>query len=142
MHGGGASGVGEGCHGEVFQPHNTDKPKINDQQARVFAARVGPCSLSASRASFAFGNLGDDRKRQQPKAVNRCWSCNKKVGLTGFMCKCGMTFCGMHWYPKKHECMFDIKAIGHNAIAKANPLVNAYKRTHWRIKQSQPNCVL
>ncbi|GMH22748.1 hypothetical protein Nepgr_024591 [Nepenthes gracilis] len=31
-----------------------------------------------------------------PKATNRCGSCNKKVGVMGFKCKCGCTFCGAH----------------------------------------------
>ena len=27
---------------------------------------------------------------------NRCNTCNKKVGLTGFECKCGEVYCGSH----------------------------------------------
>jgi len=104
-----------------FNPTTPTKPEINDQPAGVFTAGVGPSSSSAS------ANLGDDREPQQPKAANRCRSCNKKVGLTGFMCKCGMTFCGMHRYPEKHDCTFDFKAIGRDAIAKANPVVKADK---------------
>ncbi|PON57434.1 zinc finger protein [Parasponia andersonii] len=37
-------------------------------------------------------------------AANRCSSCNRKLGLTGFVCKCGSTFCGTHRYPEKHKC--------------------------------------
>ncbi|EXC17832.1 Zinc finger A20 and AN1 domain-containing stress-associated protein 1 [Morus notabilis] len=64
-----------------------------------------------------------------PKAAlkNRCWSCKRKVGFTGFVCKCGSTFCGTHRYPEKHGCTFDYKSAGREAIAKANPVVKADK---------------
>ncbi|GAB4856984.1 hypothetical protein Ancab_014896 [Ancistrocladus abbreviatus] len=61
------------------------------------------------------------------KAASRCGSCNKKVGVMGFKCKCGATFCGSHRYPEEHGCTFDFKGVGKNAIAKANPVVKADK---------------
>ncbi|XP_022133301.1 zinc finger A20 and AN1 domain-containing stress-associated protein 6 [Momordica charantia] len=57
----------------------------------------------------------------------RCSSCRKKVGLTGFRCRCGTTFCGVHRYPEKHGCTFDFKSIGREEIARANPVVKADK---------------
>ncbi|KAE8699870.1 Zinc finger A20 and AN1 domain-containing stress-associated protein 7 [Hibiscus syriacus] len=63
----------------------------------------------------------------EPKLANRCFICRKKVGLTGFKCRCGSTFCGEHRYPEKHECSFDFKGAGRDAIAKANPVVKADK---------------
>ena len=35
--------------------------------------------------------------------------CKKKVGLTGFTCRCGGLFCSIHRYSDKHECKFDYK---------------------------------
>ncbi|CAN0908664.1 Zinc finger A20 and AN1 domain-containing stress-associated protein 1 [Linum grandiflorum] len=61
------------------------------------------------------------------KAANRCLTCNKRVGFTGFKCRCGSTFCGSHRYPENHDCDFDFKQAGRNAIAKANPVVKADK---------------
>ncbi|XP_019187164.1 PREDICTED: zinc finger A20 and AN1 domain-containing stress-associated protein 6-like [Ipomoea nil] len=61
------------------------------------------------------------------QATNRCSACRKKVGLTGFRCRCGVTFCGVHRYPENHGCSFDFKALGREAIAKANPLIKAEK---------------
>lgn len=61
------------------------------------------------------------------KATNRCEACNRKVGLTGFNCKCGSTFCGAHRYPESHRCEFNFKKSGQDAIAKANPLIKADK---------------
>jgi predicted nucleic acid binding AN1-type Zn finger protein len=58
---------------------------------------------------------------------NRCSSCRKRVGLMGFVCRCGTTFCGTHRYPEQHGCTFDFKEVGREAIAKANPLIIASK---------------
>ncbi|KAL3838208.1 hypothetical protein ACJIZ3_022799 [Penstemon smallii] len=58
---------------------------------------------------------------------NRCGACKKRVGLTGFACRCGFTFCGSHRYPEKHGCGFDYKTLGKEEIAKANPVVKAEK---------------
>ncbi|TMW92742.1 hypothetical protein EJD97_012622 [Solanum chilense] len=62
-----------------------------------------------------------------PAQPNRCSACRKKVGLTGFKCRCGTTFCGTHRYPEIHGCSFDFKSVGREAIAKANPVVKAEK---------------
>ncbi|CAK9867596.1 unnamed protein product [Sphagnum jensenii] len=66
-------------------------------------------------------------KTRGPTAPNRCGSCRKRVGLTGFKCRCGNTFCALHRYSDKHNCSYDYKAAGQEAIAKANPLVIADK---------------
>ncbi|CAH8391984.1 unnamed protein product [Eruca vesicaria subsp. sativa] len=58
---------------------------------------------------------------------NRCLCCNKKVGILGFKCKCGSTFCGEHRYPERHDCSFDFKEAGRGEIAKANPVIKADK---------------
>lgn len=62
-----------------------------------------------------------------PAQPNRCSACRKKVGLIGFKCRCGTTFCGTHRYPEIHGCSFDFKSMGREAIAKANPVVKAEK---------------
>jgi AN1-type zinc finger protein 5/6 len=61
------------------------------------------------------------------KPTNKCWTCNKKVGLTGFHCRCDGVFCGVHRYSDKHECTFDYKALGREQLTKANPTVAAEK---------------
>lgn len=58
---------------------------------------------------------------------NRCNVCRKRVGLTGFKCKCGTTFCGVHRYPEKHACSFDFKTVGKEEIARSNPVIKAEK---------------
>ncbi|OEL24264.1 Zinc finger A20 and AN1 domain-containing stress-associated protein 9 [Dichanthelium oligosanthes] len=60
-------------------------------------------------------------------APNRCASCKKKVGLLGFACRCGGTFCSVHRYAENHACDFDFKTADREQIAKKNPLVVAPK---------------
>uniref|UniRef100_I1NRX7 AN1-type domain-containing protein n=1 Tax=Oryza glaberrima TaxID=4538 RepID=I1NRX7_ORYGL len=62
--------------------------------------------------------------------ANRCASCKKKVGLLGFACRCGATYCGTHRYPEKHACGFDFKGASRDAIARANPLIKGEKLTN------------
>ncbi|XP_059646331.1 zinc finger A20 and AN1 domain-containing stress-associated protein 8-like [Cornus florida] len=58
---------------------------------------------------------------------NRCSTCRKRVGLTGFNCRCGNLFCAVHRYSDKHDCPFDYRSAAQDAIAKANPVVKAEK---------------
>ncbi|XP_025796398.1 zinc finger A20 and AN1 domain-containing stress-associated protein 7-like [Panicum hallii] len=60
-------------------------------------------------------------------AASRCAACRKKVGLLGFPCCCGETFCGAHRYAEKHACGFDYKGAGRERIARNNPVVVADK---------------
>ncbi|KAL4642793.1 hypothetical protein ACB092_02G045900 [Castanea dentata] len=53
--------------------------------------------------------------------VNQCFGCRRKVGLTGFRCRCGELFCAEHRYTDRHECSYDYKAAGREAIARVNP---------------------
>eukprot|EP00197_Chlamydomonas_leiostraca_P006346 CAMPEP_0202864734 /NCGR_PEP_ID=MMETSP1391-20130828/4843_1 /ASSEMBLY_ACC=CAM_ASM_000867 /TAXON_ID=1034604 /ORGANISM="Chlamydomonas leiostraca, Strain SAG 11-49" /LENGTH=165 /DNA_ID=CAMNT_0049544503 /DNA_START=491 /DNA_END=988 /DNA_ORIENTATION=+ len=59
----------------------------------------------------------------------RCLMCNKKVGLTGFQCKCNpdAVFCGAHRYAEAHCCTFDYKTAQRQQLAANNPLVQASK---------------
>ncbi|XP_018807747.1 zinc finger A20 and AN1 domain-containing stress-associated protein 4 [Juglans regia] len=68
---------------------------------------------------------GDDMA--EASRPNRCLVCKRRTGLTGFRCRCGTTFCGIHRYPEKHGCTFDFKTVGREEIARANPVVRADK---------------
>ncbi|XP_010531421.1 PREDICTED: zinc finger A20 and AN1 domain-containing stress-associated protein 6-like [Tarenaya hassleriana] len=70
------------------------------------------------------GRIWEGENSEKP---NRCSLCRKRVGLTGFKCRCGHTFCSQHRYSDKHNCVFDYKSAGQDAIAKANPVVKADK---------------
>ncbi|KAL0900290.1 hypothetical protein Bca101_084251 [Brassica carinata] len=72
----------------------------------------------------------DPVKRDQ-QTVNRCSGCRKKVGLTGFRCRCGDLFCSEHRYSDRHDCSYDYKTAGREAIARENPVVKAAKMVHF-----------
>uniref|UniRef100_A0A1I7T8C4 AN1-type domain-containing protein n=1 Tax=Caenorhabditis tropicalis TaxID=1561998 RepID=A0A1I7T8C4_9PELO len=57
------------------------------------------------------------------KKANRCHMCKKRVGLTGFSCRCGGLYCGDHRYDQAHNCQFDYKTMERETIRKNNPVV-------------------
>ncbi|KAJ9139966.1 hypothetical protein P3X46_030657 [Hevea brasiliensis] len=75
-------------------------------------------------SKFLFGS-STGRKRV-------CSTCNKRVGLTGFECRCGNLFCGKHRYPEEHSCGFDYKAYAREIMLKQNQVCEADK-LHYRI---------
>ncbi|XP_076855146.1 AN1-type zinc finger protein 5a [Brachyhypopomus gauderio] len=72
------------------------------------------------------GEDGKSPDASKPKK-NRCFTCRKRVGLTGFDCRCGNLFCGIHRYSDKHNCTYDYKAEAAAKIRKENPMVVADK---------------
>lgn len=69
----------------------------------------------------------DDVIAVAKREVNRCSGCRRKVGLTGFRCRCGQLFCSEHRYSDRHDCSYDYKAAGREAISRENPVVKAAK---------------
>jgi len=67
---------------------------------------------------------GRDKKPSNP---GRCFQCNKKIGISGFKCRCEHTFCASHRQYNKHNCTFDFKSHSREALSKANPAVVADK---------------
>jgi len=86
-----------------------------------------PSSSSTDGAAAAVTIEKDEEPKETKKKKNRCFSCKKKLGLTGFSCRCGGQFCAVHRYSDKHECNFDYKAMGEKEISEANPLIVAAK---------------
>ncbi|KAK2971846.1 hypothetical protein RJ640_027006 [Escallonia rubra] len=99
----------------------TGSPATKNMCQKCFSASSSAASSSAkSRRSMIFGStastsdpadavgrdlvLSQDRKETEgvaeagvtKKTVNRCSGCCKKVGLTGFWCRCGELFCAEH----------------------------------------------
>lgn len=66
---------------------------------------------------------------KRPREVTRCSGsgCRKRIGLMGFQCRCGDVFCSEHRYSDRHDCSYDYKAAGREAIARENPVVRAAK---------------
>lgn len=70
---------------------------------------------------------GENSEVKAKTGPNRCATCRKRVGFTGFSCKCGNLFCAIHRYSDKHDCPFDYQTLGRDSIAKANPVIKADK---------------
>jgi len=86
-------------------------------------------STSSSTSSLVNASAnGEDSPSMTPaKKLNRCNICKKRVGLTGFTCRCGGLFCGEHRYVNDHNCSFDYKTMEREEIRKNNPVVVSEK---------------
>ncbi|XP_023860209.1 AN1-type zinc finger protein 5 isoform X3 [Salvelinus sp. IW2-2015] len=71
--------------------------------------------------------LSDGDQTPDKNKKNRCFTCRKKVGLTGFACRCGNLFCAIHRYSDKHDCPYDYRGAAAARIRKENPIVVAEK---------------
>ncbi|CAL8471169.1 g10711 [Coccomyxa elongata] len=83
--------------------------------------------LAAPTTSARAEETSEEEKRPAQKNPGRCFTCNKRVGLTGFKCRCDYVFCAAHRYAEAHDCKFDYKSAGRQQLAKNNPLVQAAK---------------
>jgi hypothetical protein len=119
---------------ESSSSSNSSDPKITDQMADLMkpssppstpdeapAAEVHASALDSSTAS-ATSAQDDDATPPAKKAKKRCGVCKKRLGLTGFECRCGYFYCGIHRYSDKHDCPFDYKKTGRAELSAANPL--------------------
>ena len=96
---------------------------IDETVARMEVSTIA----SPSKIQSTVGVASPARPAMATPDSNRCFACNKRVGLAGFKCKCEIVFCSTHRYPEKHQCTFDFKKAGRETIAKANPVVKAEK---------------
>lgn len=104
----------------------TSQPSSSSPEPVVVALAVPSSSLEVDLPH----EVGEEKIASPAQAQtkrNRCMTCRRRVGLTGFNCRCGLTFCGSHRYPEQHGCEFDFKGMGRELIAKANPVVKAEK---------------
>ncbi|XP_047323771.1 zinc finger A20 and AN1 domain-containing stress-associated protein 11-like [Impatiens glandulifera] len=92
-----------------------------DESRSSSVVKMIPDLPAAAQPSTSHDQL---KKRRE---INRCSGCSRKVGLTGFRCRCGDMFCRDHRYSDRHDCSFDYKAAGREAIVRQNPLVRASK---------------
>lgn len=113
------------------QPHNDVKEKITEEAAaaakvtsEAITSATGPNTSTQAAAS---ANEEDDKDKEDDKDAkkkkNRCGECRKKVGLTGFQCRCGGLYCAVHRYSDKHNCTFDYREHGAQEIRRNNPVV-------------------
>ncbi|PHT28405.1 hypothetical protein CQW23_31986 [Capsicum baccatum] len=105
--------------------------KLTDASSKDVVCRIS--SSDESKLAFAGGAVASADLASQISQVKskegfkKCTAYRKRKGLTGFSCKCGDLFCAVHYYSEKHNCPFDYRNAGQNAIAKANPIIIAEK---------------
>ncbi|KAL2540888.1 Zinc finger A20 and AN1 domain-containing stress-associated protein 5 [Abeliophyllum distichum] len=118
----------------------TSSPKLSGTDDQKQTASFNKSARSPQRSdpttssviSFTPKELAEVENRgilKRPREVNRCSGsgCRKKIGLMGFRCRCGDLFCSEHRYSDRHDCTYDYKAAGRDAIARENPVVRAAK---------------
>ncbi|XP_061833940.1 AN1-type zinc finger protein 5 [Nerophis lumbriciformis] len=98
----------------------------SDRAEAEDAEDEGPSSTSEPAEEAAQASDGEQTPDKNKKK-NRCFSCRKKVGLTGFDCRCGNLFCAIHRYSDKHDCPYDYRSAAAARIRKENPIVVAEK---------------
>uniref|UniRef100_A0A5B6YXA7 Zinc finger A20 and AN1 domain-containing stress-associated protein 8 n=1 Tax=Davidia involucrata TaxID=16924 RepID=A0A5B6YXA7_DAVIN len=93
----------------------------------VVDVQAGSSELMVVSAQTSCASALNEKTEKVKEGPKRCNTCKKRVGLTGFDCRCGNLFCAVHRYSDKHDCPFDYRTAAQDAIAKANPVVKAEK---------------
>lgn len=94
----------------------------SSQPDKAAAATDSPATTSVSEPE----SLPSSSRPPQTNP-SRCYLCNKRVGLTGFKCRCDYVFCGAHRLAEAHDCSFDYKKVERQRLALNNPLIAASK---------------
>lgn len=114
------SKVEGGARGAEQSEAAEKQPARSDESSAPATAGVEQSAQAAGQASKQGGAGGAAEEGAEPAskkmAPSRCISCKKKVGLLGFNCRCGGTFCEKHRYSDKHECTFDYKTHGRTEV--------------------------
>lgn len=84
-------------------------------------------SSSKEDATTEDKSLETQHSNKKIQEIHRCTTCSKKVGLLGFKCQCGSTYCRNHRMPEHHECTFDFGKVGKERLRKENVVVIAEK---------------
>lgn len=117
----------------VESVHNAEESQPSSHQANVSGATALPSDEAPSPGLASPTDVADsatpggaddkDSDKDAKKKKNRCATCRKKVGLTGFECRCGGLFCAVHRYSDKHDCSFNYREMGAQEIRRNNPVV-------------------
>jgi predicted nucleic acid binding AN1-type Zn finger protein len=62
------------------------------------------------------------------KNINRCYECNKKIGISGgIQCRCKYYFCGLHRYPNEHRCTINYMLMERKILTEKNIKISSKK---------------
>lgn len=92
--------------------------KRKDERGRGWRGKLNSAKIKL-RALWLFGKA----ERLKQKNKKRCWSCRRRVGISGIECRCGFIFCGEHRYPDKHDCQFDHRRHQMERLREQNPTI-------------------
>jgi len=108
--------------------HNMPVPKASTVcLSPALLAKLDPASSEAMARPRCMDDDMQTLCEEVEKTKNRCHSCNKKVGLLGFVCRCEGTFCSKHRHADEHKCMFDFKLFEREKLRRDNPTITAEK---------------
>ncbi|XP_078539061.1 AN1-type zinc finger protein 6 isoform X1 [Lissotriton helveticus] len=107
--------------GNTSQEDCVRRGKRKHQETDIKLERAAASASESAQNSSEELEKSPDKPKMKKK--NRCFMCRKKVGLTGFECRCGNVFCGTHRYSDVHSCSYDYKADAAEKIRKENPVV-------------------
>ncbi|MQM09733.1 hypothetical protein Taro_042616 [Colocasia esculenta] len=137
--------AGESCNLDKEEAPSTSSPSPASPTPAAAAAAASPSLFpkpptqrtpgtpASEPGGAAAAACGREERREEEEALlvgrsaSRCSSCQRRVGLTGFRCRCGVLFCARHRHADSHDCSFDYKAAGRDEISRANPLIRAAK---------------
>ncbi|XP_010489793.1 PREDICTED: zinc finger A20 and AN1 domain-containing stress-associated protein 5-like [Camelina sativa] len=89
---------------------------VVDSGSSVLKRSARSVNLRSSPAKVVIRPREIDAVKRDQQIVNRCSGCRKKVGLTGFRCRCGDLFCSEHRYSDRHDCIYRIDLLySHNS---------------------------
>lgn len=125
------------CYRDQNKSEQPTEPKPQPVPTQPVAPEVIPVEIKLEKPKeeepVVVSVVAEKPEKEEPKNIQtdttKCWSCNKKVGLLGFKCKCNYTFCGIHRYSDKHSCTYDYKTNERSQLQKANPVIMASKIT-------------
>jgi len=100
------------------------KSEIDDNTMKLKPISSSTAKLSIQKKSPASSSptIPSPKKKK-----TRCLICKKKLGITGFDCRCGGMFCSLHRFEDQHNCNFDFKTTEREKLAKDNQKVEDAK---------------
>ncbi|XP_064325884.1 AN1-type zinc finger protein 5-like [Phalacrocorax carbo] len=108
----------------ISREENSSEPEELIKTEEASSASSSSGTLLEISQNTAENKTASEKPKQKK---NRCFTCRKKIGLTGFDCRCGNLFCAIHRYSDVHACPYDYKAEAAEKIRKENPIVIAEK---------------
>lgn len=121
------SGLCSKCYQEQLkrQRHETTETKEDKTASLISPEPVKETSNAISTTMTKPKSNPPSEPRKNTPA--RCIECKRRVGLTGFVCKCGDVFCAKHRHADSHACTFDHRSAERALLAKQNPVIKGAK---------------